>query len=57
MKPTFAPFARPLYVMSKPIGSACNLNDVAWRDTVGAEVIDSCKGVVDNLLGCDKCCH
>ena len=25
MKPTFAPFARPLYVMSKPIGSACNL--------------------------------
>ena len=25
MKSTFAPFARPLYVMSKPIGSACNL--------------------------------
>ena len=25
MKPTFAPFAKPLYVMSKPIGSACNL--------------------------------
>mgnify|MGYP006392774911 CR=1 FL=1 len=25
MKPAFAPFARPLYVMSKPIGSACNL--------------------------------
>ena len=25
MKSTFAPFARPLYVMSKPIGSDCNL--------------------------------
>ena len=25
MKSTLAPFARPLYVMSKPIGSACNL--------------------------------
>ena len=25
MKPTFAPFARPLYVMTKPIGSTCNL--------------------------------
>ncbi|MBQ3632451.1 MAG: anaerobic sulfatase-maturation protein [Prevotella sp.] len=23
--PTFAPFARPLYVMSKPVGSLCNL--------------------------------
>ena len=25
MKPVYAPFAKPLYVMSKPIGSACNL--------------------------------
>ena len=25
MKPIFAPFAKPLYVMSKPIGSECNL--------------------------------
>ena len=23
---TFAPFARPLYVMLKPVGSKCNLN-------------------------------
>ena len=22
---TFAPFARPLYVMAKPVGSLCNL--------------------------------
>jgi uncharacterized protein len=26
MKTTFAPFAKPLYVMLKPVGSACNLN-------------------------------
>lgn len=26
MNTTFAPFAKPLYVMLKPIGSACNLN-------------------------------
>ena len=25
MQDTFAPFARPLYVMLKPIGAACNL--------------------------------
>ncbi len=26
MNATFAPFAKPLYVMLKPVGSACNLN-------------------------------
>jgi len=26
MNTTFAPFAKPLYVMLKPVGSACNLN-------------------------------
>jgi uncharacterized protein len=26
MKNTFAPFAKPMYVMLKPVGSACNLN-------------------------------
>ncbi len=26
MNPTFAPFAKPMYVMLKPVGSTCNLN-------------------------------
>ena len=25
MKQTFAPFAKPLYVMTKPVGAVCNL--------------------------------
>ena len=25
MEQTFAPFAKPLYVMTKPVGAVCNL--------------------------------
>ena len=31
---TYAPFAKPLYVMLKPVGAVCNLADVYKRQQI-----------------------